>query len=307
VQENGESATDARFHGMTRASASKDERKRRRPAAPDAAVVGPFSSGLDRTLVIATAACLLLLIATASLRRIWEVDFWWQYRTGELVATHGIPRVDPWSYVSMGNPWIEMRWLWCDLVYRTVQLGGFQAAVYLKVILVLATFGLVVAAARAWRAPASAAAVLLAAALASTQRFFVRPEMASFLFVALYLWIISRYRRQGGRIIWVLPVLQVLWSNLHTQFLLGPALVGLLLVVEAARIPWTRRGGVEREAAVRHLAMTGVVLIATCAACFLTPFGASGVSYGLGLFGEIHDPVFKDLSDELKGTFNTVQ
>ena len=253
--------------------------------------------------MIAAAACLLLLLATASLRRIWEVDFWWQYRTGELVATHGIPRVDPWSYVSMGNPWIEMRWLWCDLIYRTVQLAGFQAAVYLKGILVLATFALVVVAARAWKTPAAAAAVLVAAILASTQRFFVRPEMASFLFVAMYLWIISRYRRQGGRIIWFLPVLQALWSNLHTQFLLGPALVGLLVVVELVRIPWIGRGGVEREAAVRSVAMLAVVLGATLGACLLTPFGTHGVSYGLGLLGEIHDPVFKDLSDELKGTF----
>ncbi len=281
---------------VTTKSPSRIARRAHAPAAGTA----PADSPLDRTLFIAALASLALLLVFAALRRIWETDFFWQYRTGELVVTQGIPSVDPWSYVSRGQAWTEMRWLYCDLVYRIVHAFGYGGAVVAKCAVMVTTFTLALLAGRPWRAPLAAVAVTLAAILASTQRFFVRPEIASFLFFALYLAVIARWRERPGRILWVLPVAQVLWANLHTQFLLGPAVLGLFLLVEAGRT--LLRDVSHSLRALRPLLPVAAVLAAVCAACFVTPFGVRGVLYGVNLLNEIHDPVYKALSDEIKGT-----
>ncbi len=269
---------------------------RRTPAHADARADSP----LDRSLFVAALASLALLLVFAALRRIWETDFFWQYKTGELVATKGIPSVDPWSYVSRGQAWTEMRWLYCDIVYRIVHAFGYGGAVVAKCAVMVTTFTLALCAGRPWRAPLAATAVTLAAILASTQRFFVRPEIASFLFFALYLFVIAWWRDSKRRILWVLPVAQVLWANLHTQFLLGPAVLGLFLLVEAGRT--LLRGESRDLRALRPLLPVAAVLAAVFAACFVTPFGVRGVLYGVNLLNEIHDPVIKALSDEIKGT-----
>ncbi len=240
-------------------------------------------------LVLAAGLSILLLITLASFRRIWEVDFFWQYETGRIVAEHGPPRVDTLSYVSAGRPWVEMRWMYCLLLYGWVQLAGYSGAVAAKWLVIVASFALVIASAPWRNAKGTVCTILPIAILASTQRFFVRPELASFLFFSLFLWVIARHRQGSVRILYALPVLQVFWSNLHTLFLLGPALVGLLLVTEAVR--------------KRRVATIAIVLAGVCAACLATPYGVRGIALGMRLLGELHDPVFRQMASEFAGPF----
>ena len=65
-----------------------------------------------------------LLLTAASFRKVWGADFWWQYATGRFVAEHGIPREDVFSYTMTGQPWIEMRWLYCYVLYHLRELSG---------------------------------------------------------------------------------------------------------------------------------------------------------------------------------------
>ncbi|HEX5044147.1 MAG TPA: tetratricopeptide repeat protein [Candidatus Polarisedimenticolaceae bacterium] len=253
----------------------------------------PTARPLDRLLPALGAASILVLLATASFRRIWEADFFWQWRTGALVAQSGPPRVDTLSYVSAGRPWIEMRWLYCRLLHAVVAATGFPGAVALKALAVLAAFALALAASP-WRRAAGAACVVLPVAiLAASQRFYVRPELASFVLFSLFVFVLSRARQGPARWFYALPPLQALWANLHTLFLLGPAITALFVAVEAFRF----RGE------PRKLLRPAAVLLVTCAACLLTPYGLAGVRFGLGLPSELRDPVYQRMAAEFLPTF----
>jgi hypothetical protein len=247
----------------------------------------------DRLLLGLAAASILVLVAAASFRRVWEADFFWQWRTGELVAQSGPPRVDTLSYVSAGRPWIEMRWLYCRALYAVVSLAGIPGAVAAKWLAVLAAFLLATFASPWRRAGAALCVVLPVAVLAASQRFFVRPELASFVLFSAFVCILVRARQGAGRLLYLLPPLQVLWANTHTLFLLGPAVVALYVLVEAAR------GRREPRPLLRPLA----VLAATCGACLLTPYGWTGVRFGLHLLSELRDPVYRRMAAEFVPTF----
>ena len=158
----------------------------------------PPARSLDRVLLVLAAASILALLAAASFRRIWEADFFWQWKTGELVARTGPPRVDTLSQTSRGRPWIEMRWLYCRLLYAVVEAAGSPGAVAAKALAVLAAFALALAASPWRRATAAACLVLPVAILAASQRFYVRPELASFLLFSLFVCLCAWSRRGSG-------------------------------------------------------------------------------------------------------------
>ena len=67
---------------------------------------------------------------------------------------------------------------------------------------------------------------LPAALLAARHLLLVRPVILSLVFLALFLWVLERYRAEGDpRLLLALPLAQVVWANCQGLSALGPALV----------------------------------------------------------------------------------
>lgn len=64
------------------------------------------------------------------------------------------------------------------------------------------------------------------------QRTEIRPEVFSYLFIALFFWILWNWKKNKISYKWlfILPILEIFWVNIHIYFIFGPALVGLFLV-----------------------------------------------------------------------------
>src|SRR5262249_28915778 len=48
-----------------------------------------------------------------------------------------------------------------------------------------------------------------------------RPQMASFLLGAVILYLLSLYKRRHIDRLWLIPIIMVLWANLHAGFFIG--------------------------------------------------------------------------------------
>ena len=67
---------------------------------------------------------------------------------------------------------------------------------------------------------------LPASLLAARHLLLVRPVIFSLVFLALFLWVLERYRAEGNpRLLLALPLAQVVWANCQGLSALGPALV----------------------------------------------------------------------------------
>lgn len=241
----------------------------------------------------AAVAFSIIVIALFCIRRIDIADFWWQYRTGELVATSGIPRTDSFTYPSAGAPWIELRWIFCLLQFEIVSHLGYGAMTVVAAVLVLSSFFLAVKSAKAPYPPIQLGFILTVAGLAASQRFVIRPELATYLFLALYLYVLQTWRSApASKLIWLLPLLQVIWTNTHTLFALGPVVVGHLLLITGVK-------AVRDREALPEFRIVFAVFTLTLVACLLNPYGLAGALFPIRLLVQTQGTVFKDWITEL--------
>ncbi len=261
---------------------------------------------VSRHLYYIVLGAVLALLACAAIRRIWPADFWWQLKTGEYIAAHGIPTVDVFSYTVAGARWIELRWLYClflHAIHSSIGFGGLSLA---SAIIIALTWAL--AAAPALRQPTLAAFIVLPVAiLAAAQRYFLRPELFSYFFFAAFLFVLHRQEKSSRPWLYAIPLLQIAWVNLHTVFALGPAIAGLWLVVLLVRTLLSRRQNAPADVQ-RHLMhalrRAAIVLALTLLACLVNPYGWRSFEHAAQVLRMTHGSSFKEQIVELKGAFD---
>src|SRR5580693_2369174 len=184
----------------------------------------------------------LLAYTTLSVRLLGDAGIGWHIRTGQMIlATHAIPRVDPFSATAFsattGRAWFAWEWLYDVLV------GWLDSAVGLNGVVLFTA--LVIATVFAWtfrlllRLGTNvlvAVLLVLLAASAAMIHFLARPHVVSWLFTVAWFWILesseqsccgSETNPRRGRVLWLLPPLMLGWVNLHGGFLLGFVLLGI--------------------------------------------------------------------------------
>jgi hypothetical protein len=167
-----------------------------------------------------------------AVRPILDLDIWWHLRAGEwIVAAGRLPLTDPFSQhgLQTGEPWVAYSWLFEVLAYGAYRLFGYEGVFLFRAVLtaaiVLALHRLV--AKRASHFP-TAAVVTGVGVLALLPLVAERPWLFTILFGTLSLDVLLDLREgRAGRRVWLLPLLFVLWANLHIQFVYGLFILGL--------------------------------------------------------------------------------
>jgi len=190
-----------------------------------------------------------VLAGPLSNRPLADPDIGWHIRSGEqILATHSLPRTDPFSSTMQGQPWFSWEWLYDVALGILHQACGLNGVVWLCALLVAATFALLL-----WLLLQRGTGLLLAIVLmllaeaASTIHLYARPHIVSWLFSLLWFAVLEDWERRGrcerGKlpplIPWFFPASMLLWVNLHGGWLFGMALLGiytLAALVESLRV-----------------------------------------------------------------------
>jgi len=181
---------------------------------------------------------LALAGALVSLTKIGDYDIWHHLRAGQTILdSRAIPRLEPYAYTALDRPFSAQAWL-ADVAHWLAYLAGGVAGVQLLNAAVIAgTVALVCATIRLRsRAPGDVclvAALAILAVLAMRFRLTPRPHVFSFLLLAADLHLLQRLRLRGRAPVWLVPILQVVWVNVHGSHILGLVLPGLFLAGEA--------------------------------------------------------------------------
>jgi len=152
-----------------------------------------------------------------------DADTGWHIRTGDWIRAHGrIPYQDIFSFTKPGQPWYAWEWLW-DLVFSWIHsYGGLAAVVCASLLAICCTYAMLHRLIRRQCPnPLIAFAVFFCAVVVSSIHWLARPHLTTLLFVALFVTLLERSRRGGLWLLWLLPPLTVLWTNLHGGFLLA--------------------------------------------------------------------------------------
>src|SRR5258706_2518670 len=170
---------------------------------------------------------LVLLCASFCQTQLAEVDLHWHLLAGErILQDRQAPRVDRFTYTSGGRPWVDLHWLYQVLLALVYRAGGWAGVDVLKTVCITGAFVLsLLAGARRGAPPVVLAAVGLPALVAAQERFTMRPEALSFLFLGGFLLILGVRRRHPG-ILWGWPPLLVLRANCAALYIGRAAHVG---------------------------------------------------------------------------------
>jgi hypothetical protein len=221
---------------------------------------------------------ILLFAVYMSFRDTACLDTGFHVATGEwILQHHSIPRTDPFSHTASGQPWIAHEWLFGVIAYLVFQASGIAGLIGMKALLVAFLLVLTAWVARLRGAGPGWTALVLAASYAiAYPRFQERPEIVSLPIAVAFLLV---YEKSAGdrRLLLFLPLLQLLWINIHGgTALLGWALAGGFLAERMWRLrtPGSLTG---LAAAPWELAaFLGVVL-----ASFVNPNFTQALTYGL--------------------------
>jgi hypothetical protein len=190
-----------------------------------------------------------------------DSDVFWHLTLGQATLANGIQRIDRYSWTVAGQPVSVDQWLGQVALAAAWQLGEWRGVVGLRAAAVALLVGLVVYAALREK-PARPLGAVLAALPAIVLSRFVwteRPELFGFVCFAALI-VLLRASRVSDRPLYLIPVLMVLWANVHGSFALGAGLVGLVAVVGFVTEPRRRRSYV-------------LVAAATLLATLVTPAG----------------------------------
>lgn len=210
----------------------------------------------------------LLVLAFAGWRTIATADIWTHIACGRDILHSGIPHQANLTFaLPAGTPWVNATWLY-DLGAAALWKAGGAQLVTLGHIAAVALAFLILALTALRRTENVAWPVALSLAVTTVLLlpvFSPSPVLVALVFVAAFLAKLSR--GSCWRLARVaLPVLQVLWTNTHPSFVLGP-LLAALFAIDALN---DERRGDQPEISSRTLGLfAGLLLLLT----FANPYG----------------------------------
>ena len=157
-----------------------------------------------------------------------DSDTGWHIRTGEWILSHGrISKVDMFSFTMAGKPWIAWEWLADVGMAFAHMVGGLTAVVWLAMLLLGAISVCVYkAAVEECGHRLIGFALTWLAMSASTIHWLARPHLVTPLMAAIFCRILNRVEtNRDPASLWTLPLLTILWANLHGGFFVGIALI----------------------------------------------------------------------------------
>ena len=208
------------------------------------------------------------LLAVLLLRRVWDVDIFWQLKLGEIILAHGGPiSREPFAALHLGEPLPAIGWLAQASMAFVRAIGGWDGLRIYDSLCWLGGFWAVAAACRlrgASRLAVAAALVLpFIAALATAS---IRPQSYASLCFGLLLALQRLELRPLPAIALGVPLL-LLWQNLHPSVSVGALALGIQTAL--GLLAWLR----DRS---RPLPIGPAILsLAAIGAVFVTPDGVS--------------------------------
>jgi hypothetical protein len=250
---------------------------------------GRLSSYLLPSLVDVLFMSLVLALAygTPSLRLLNDPGIGWHIRTGEwILQNHAVPHTDLFSNDTT-RPWFAWEWLFDIGVAKVHAWWGLNGVLAGGALLIAFTFALLLRLALRRGAPLLPTLLFVVpAVIASTIHCLARPHLFTWLFTLLCWYLIEEKRSTTW--LWAIPVIVMVWANVHGGFLVAFALLGLTLLgdlwtaIRAGNDPGmndpekkdgAKKDGAKKDQAKKDAARIGGVLATSVLASLCNPYG----------------------------------
>src|SRR5215510_2061010 len=188
---------------------------------------------------------------------------------GKLIrTTHEIHLTDIFSYRTAGYPSIPHEWLSQVILSSFYDILGLGGVVFFTAFIMMATWAIIYY--ESLKRSGSLFTALIFTGLgvgASLIHVLPRPHLFSYLFTTLWILALEHIEKEKPQKWWLLPLLMLLWVNLHGMFVLGIVIWLIYLVGDLFESPAKARF---TNTNVKSMLMGGALSVV---ATFLSPSG----------------------------------
>ena len=211
----------------------------------------------------------------------------WHIRTGEwILQHHAVPHTDLFSNVPT-RVWFAWEWLFDVVIAAIHSLAGLNGVLAFSAFLMALCFALLLRWTLRLGAPWLITLTFVALAiLSSTIHALARPHLVTWLFTLVCWYVLEQKRNTTW--LWLMPVLVLVWANVHGGFLVALALMGLCFTGDVLQV-LSRR---DRESAAPpyHFGAPAHYDLLNLASVMTASFVASLFNpYGLRLYLHIYE------------------
>ncbi|HHT9126465.1 MAG TPA: hypothetical protein ACFYD6_11700 [Candidatus Brocadiia bacterium] len=185
------------------------------------------------TLPTVTDVIFIMLLVTLTIvgsqRMLGDGDPGCHIKTGEYILNHRtLPVEDPFSFTMAGKEWFAWEWL-SDVILAWIHgMFGMNGVVVFCNLIVAVTFCFLFKILLSKRVNILIALSLVLVALgASFLHWLARPHIFSWLFTLIAYWMLDEYQLRRKRYIYFLPLVMLVWANLHGGFMIGLILTSI--------------------------------------------------------------------------------
>ena len=223
-----------------------------------------------------------------------DPDFGWHLRTGQLILERGVPKVDWYSYTMSDFLWIDHSWLTNVLIYKIYSAFGFGVLFLVFLILSVLPFIILIEPKLFW----FYLLPVIVGFLAILGFLGIRPQIITVLFVAIFWKILIGFfqdQKFSQRLIYFVPLLFIIWVNLHGGFFAGLFILFLILILEIFKktiffrklISWPLfRQQNYKEQSTKKILILLAILVLSFLATLINPYGL-----------RIYEEVFRTIGD----------
>ena len=254
-------------------------------------MVAPRRTWSERLLQGPVVLCLVLicqLFFFGAHYGVADPDIWWHLRNAQLlIHTRHMIHADVLSYTVAGQPWVNFEWL-AELPYSFAYRLLGDSGLYLVMMLVSSGIvaGIYWLGLQRSRDPLAASIAAFAAILCTEISLAPRTLLFGWLCLVVELGILWGLEKGRDQTAW-LPVLFLLWVNLHGSWFLGFGLMLLFFACGFIEGEWGAFYATRWTSAQKR--KLAVVTAASGAALFVNPYGWRLVAYPLDAL--LHDRV----------------
>jgi tetratricopeptide (TPR) repeat protein len=232
----------------------------------------------------------------AGLHTVSETDLGWQMATGRyIVQHHQIPSTVLFTYTVPSETWIYPPFSGV-IFYLLYLMGGYAALSWFSALACAVTVAIAV-----WRGGRVTAALAILAVPAIAFRTVPRADLfTTVLFAAVLVVLVRHYEGQQPRL-WLLPILMLLWVNLHHGFVAGLALMGAYGFTEVCDLVFADR----RADSLARLRVAVPWIFTAAAATLVNPWGF-GIYRALSRQNKVTQPLTDFIGEWSNVHFNAL-
>ncbi len=195
---------------------------------------------------------------------------------GKIISSNGsVPKINLFSYTYPNYPFINTHWLSEVFYYFITLFLGLNGLLLFSTITACIAFGIIFYFSIKKYNPFICLLTAFLYLQILLERTDIRPEIFSFLFVSIFMIILFKNREKMTNWIYLLPVIEFLWTNMHIYYPVGIALVCLFLADEIV----TKKIIMSKK--IKRLLIVGscCIIVTLC-----NPNGISGALFPLNVF-----------------------